>query len=82
MLPTPIVHRYMEYHYTKYTQHIAQCTYTYDRCTPPIDHRCMEYCYTKEVSHIAECTYTDGKWTLLQLTINIWTTTVPQKFNR
>ena len=49
---------------------------------PPIDHRCMEYCYTKEVSHIAECTYTDGRWTLLQLTINVWATAVPQKFNR
>ena len=53
--PSPIDNRSMLHHYTQYVSHIAECTYTYGRCTPPIDHRCMEYCYMTEVSHIVEC---------------------------
>ena len=45
----------------------------------PIGHRCMEYWYTKEVWHIAKCTYT--KAPLLQLTIDVWNTTTPNKCN-
>ena len=41
--------RCMEYCYTKYVSHIAECTYTEDTCTThtPIDNRSMEYHYTK-----------------------------------
>ena len=46
---------------------------------PPIDHRYMVYCYTKQVSHRAECTYT--KAPLLQLTLDVWSTTTTNKFN-
>ena len=48
---------------------------------PPINHRSMEYHYTKQVSHIAECTYTQGRCTPLQLTIDLWNTTTPNKFH-
>ena len=45
----------------------------------PINLRSIEYHYTKCISHIAECTYT--KAPLLQLTIHLWNTTTPNKFN-
>ena len=48
---------------------------------PLIDHRSMEYHYTKEVSHIAKCTYTQGTCTPLQLTIDLWNATTPNRFN-
>ena len=32
--PPPIDHRSMEYHYTQYVSHIAECTYTNGRLAP------------------------------------------------
>ena len=60
-IPPPLINnRSLKHHYTKLVLHIAECTYTQDRCTshPPIDHRSMEHHYTEEVLHIEECTYT------------------------
>ena len=34
--PNPIDHRCMEYCYTKYVSHIAECIYTYGICTPQL----------------------------------------------
>ena len=50
-------------------------------CPPPIDHRCMQYHYTEYIKHIEECTYTEGRWTPLQLTIDVWNTATPKKFH-